>query len=253
MAVTYHLTSGVAVLTLDDADRRNALSRKMVSELNQYHRQSLTDRARALILAGNGSAFCAGANIDDLRTGWMTAKGEDDDPVLFFRTLSEDPRPTIAAVHGIAAGGGLELALSCDLVVVGDSAKFVAPELGHGVIPPLGAALLPLVVGQKRALDLVLTRRIVGSDEALAIGLATHRAGTKDVVSDALAIASSIIGSVPPGALAIAKQHMRRHQNLDWNSILSVSSDVPAGEWQEGLASFLEKRKPDYERFWSAP
>jgi enoyl-CoA hydratase/carnithine racemase len=250
VTVSYRLEDGVAVLTLDDVSRHNALSRAMVAELNRWHARSIKDGARAVVLGSNGPSFCAGANIDDLRSGWMEGGDPETDPLHFFRHLATDRRVTIAAVQGIAAGGGLELTLACDLVVAGERASFLAPELGHGVIPPLGIALLPHIVGRHRAMDMVLTRRKVGAEEAVSIGLATHRAGGDDVIASAVALARSIVDKIPPGALGVAKQQLSHHQPLDWSSILTCSGEVPAAEWREGLDSFMEKRRPDYDRFW---
>lgn len=250
MTVSYRLEDGVALLILDDVPRHNALSRAMITELNRSHDRSIRDGARAIVLASNGPSFCAGANIDDLRSGWMEGGDPETDPVQFFRRLATDLRVTIAAVQGIAAGGGLELTLACDLVIAGERAAFLAPELGHGVIPPLGIALLPEIVGRHRAMDMVLTRRKVDAEEALRIGLATHRAGVDDVIPAAVALAHSIVDRVPPGALGVAKQQLCRHQPLDWPSILACSGEVPPAEWQEGLDAFMEKRRPDYDRFW---
>ena len=250
MTVDYRIENSIAVLTLDDVPRHNALSRAMIAELNRWHARSIRDGARAVVLGSNGPNFCAGANIDDLRSGWMTGGDPGTDPLHFFRRLATDQRVTIAAVQGIAAGGGLELTLACDLVVAGDRAAFLAPELGHGVIPPLGMAILPHVVGRHRAMDMVLTRKKVGADEAVRIGLATHHVGGDNVVSSAVALAASIVGNIPPGALRVAKQQLNHHQPLDWQAILSSSSAVPTAEWQEGLDAFMEKRRPDYNQFW---
>jgi enoyl-CoA hydratase/carnithine racemase len=147
VTVSYRLEDGVALLILDDVSRHNALSWAMIAELNRSHDRSIRDGARAIVLASNGPNFCAGANIDDLRSGWMEGGDPETDPLQFFHRLAADRRVTIAAVQGSAAGGGLELTLACDLVVAGERATFLAPELGHGVIPPLGIALLPHIVG----------------------------------------------------------------------------------------------------------
>jgi enoyl-CoA hydratase/carnithine racemase len=251
VTASYRLEDGVALLILDDVSRHNALSRAMIAELNRAYDRSIRDGARAIVLASNGPHFCAGANIDDLRSGWMEGGDPETDPVQFFRRVATDRRVTIAAVQGTAAGGGLELTLACDLVVAGEHAIFLAPELGHGVIPPLGIALLPQIVGRHRAMDMVLTRRKVDAEEAVRIGLATHWAGGDDVIAAAMTLARSIGDRVPPGALSIAKQQLSRHQPLDWTSILSCSGEVPPAEWREGLDAFMEKRRPDYDRFWS--
>jgi enoyl-CoA hydratase/carnithine racemase len=134
------------------------------------------------------------STISDL-VGWRGAAIPETDPVQFFRCLATDLRVTIAAVQGIAAGGGLTLA--CDLVVAGERATFLAPELGHGVIPPLGIALLPQIVRRHRAMDMMLTRRKVDAEEALRIGLATHRAGGDDIIAAAVTLAHSVVDRVP--------------------------------------------------------
>jgi enoyl-CoA hydratase/carnithine racemase len=251
VTVSYRIEDDIAVLTLDDVPRHNALSRAMIAELNRLHARSIRDGARALVLGANGPSFCAGANIDDLRSGWMEGGDPETDPLHLFRRLATDLRVTIAAVQGLAAGGGLELTLACDLVVAGERAVFLAPELGHGVIPPLGVALLPSIVGRHRAMDMVLTRRRVGAEEAVRIGLATQRFEADDVISAAVTLARSIVDKVPPGALGVVKQQLNHHQKLDWQSILTCSGEVPAAEWREGLDAFMQKRRPDYDPFWS--
>ncbi len=250
MTVSYRLVDNVAILNLDDVPRHNVLSRVMVRELNRLHGRSVEDGARAVVLAANGPSFCAGANIDDLRSGWMEGGDPEKDPLCFFRRLATDRRVTVAAVQGIAAGGGLELTLACDLVLVSESAVFMAPELGHGVIPPFAIAALQQSVGRHRAMDLILTRRRVSAEEALRIGLATHQAEDGDVTSAAVNLARSITDRVPPGALAVAKRQLDHHQPVDWPRVLACSGEVPAGEWREGLDAFMEKRRPDYGRFW---
>jgi enoyl-CoA hydratase/carnithine racemase len=251
VTVSYHVDDRVAILTLDDAPRRNALSKAMIVDLNRLLDRSRQDGARAVVLAAKGPTFCAGANIDDLRSGWMEGSAPEADPIHFFRRLAEESRVTIAAVQGLAAGGGLELSLTCDLIIVGEKGAFVAPELGHGVVPPLGAALLPRSVGRHRAAEMILTRRKVDAEEALRIGLASRGAGTEAVVEVAAALARSIIRAVPPGALSVVKQQFARHPPIDWDSVLSSSAEVPSAEWREGLHAFLEKRKANYERFWA--
>jgi enoyl-CoA hydratase len=242
----------IAVLTLDDPPRRNALSRNLVTACLAALEQSRREGARAVIIAASGKVFCAGANIDDLKSGWMSGADDPTDPVRLFRALAEDSRPTIAAVQGGALGGGCELTLSCDLVVAGPAAYFCLPELGHGVIPNTGVARLQQVVGARRAREIIMTRRKVGAEEALAIGLVNRLEPTRDLVESAMELAETIIGGCPPGALTAAKHHIAAHGATDWERVLSSPRDVPSVEWQEGLRAFDERRKPDYEQFWAA-
>lgn len=248
--VTFEMRGPVALLTLNDPARRNALSRALVGGLIGGVERSRREGARAVVIAANGPAFCAGANIDDLRNGWMEGASPDTDPVRLFRRLAEHDRVVIAAVHGAAVGGGFELTLACDLVVVEPGAFFALPELGHGVIPNTALDRLSRIVGSRRALDLILTRRRVGAEEAAALGLATRSVGTGEAVSYAVELAMMIVSHVPPGALGVAKATFNRHHESDWPAIAASLGEVPAGEWREGLDAFTERRRPDYERFW---
>ncbi|MGJ7609050.1 enoyl-CoA hydratase/isomerase family protein [Variovorax sp. LT1R20] len=241
----------VAVLTLNDPARRNALSRDIVRGLFDALAHSVQSGARAIVITAQGPAFCAGANIDDLRNGWMEGKDPSEDPALLFQRLSEMPCPVIAAIQGLALGGGLELALSCDLVVAAEDAWFALPELGHGVIPNTGLALLQRMVGTRRALEMVLTRRRVAAPEALAMGLVNRVVAGGEVLPHALALAAQVVDHAPPGAIRAAKSNFHGHAAIDWARVLRSPLDVPPSEWQEGLDSFTERRAPSFERFWA--
>jgi enoyl-CoA hydratase len=124
------------------------------------------------------------------------------------------------------------------------------PELGHGVIPNTGLALLARLVGMRRAVDLIFTRRRVEATEALAMGLINRVVASNQVLDEALALADGIVGSAPPGAIRAAKSNLQRHHAIDWERVLHSPLDVPRAEWQEGLDSFTERRSPSFDRFW---
>lgn len=249
-AVRLEFHDKTARLVLNDPGRRNALSRAIVRGLFAGLDQALREGARAIVIAADGPAFCAGANIDDLGRGWMEGQDPTEDPALLFRHLGQLPCPVIAAVHGAALGGGLELSLSCDLVVAADSAWFAMPELGHGVIPNTGLALLQRQVGMRRALEMVLTRRRVDAREAWQIGLINRVVADGELPAQALQLAHAIVDRAPPGALRAAKSHLYGHATIDWERVIASPRDVPAAEWREGLDAFSGRRRPDYERFW---
>jgi len=248
--VLYERRGDIALLTLNDPDRRNALSREIVRGVSCALDTALTDGMRAVVIAAHGPSFCAGANIDDLRDGWMESPAPDEDPAILFKRIAEFDRPVVAAVHGAAVGGGMELTLACDLVVASGSAWFCMPELGHGVIPNTGLALLSRVIGLRRASELILTRRRVPADESLAIGLVNRVLPGDELLDEALLLAGKVVESVPPGALKAAKLNLLAHTAIDWPRVVVSPLDVPKDEWQEGLAAFNQKRAPDYERFW---
>ena len=212
--------------------------------------RSRVEKARAVLIAANGPVFCAGANIDNLKDGWMSGVDDPTDPALLFRALAEYPRPTIAAVQGGALGGGFELTLSCDLVVMGMEAYFTLPELGHGVIPNTALARLQPVVGTRRALELILTRRRLNGPEALEWGLANRLVPAVDVLPVASELALSIVHSAPPDAIRAAKRNLAGYHETDWMRVVSSPQDVPPAEWREGLRAFDERRKPSYDKFW---
>ncbi|PWB65125.1 MAG: enoyl-CoA hydratase/isomerase family protein [Bradyrhizobiaceae bacterium] len=251
MTVGYELREGVAVLWLDDLARRNALSRAIVSRMFAALARSRDDNARAIVLAGRGPAFSAGANIDDLRDGWMEGREPDTDPTRLFQALTEEPRIVIAAVQGAALGGGFELTLACDLVLATPAAFFALPELGVGVIPNTAAARLQRIVGSRVALELILTRRRLTSAQAEKLGLVNKVVeASADVVGDAVALAAQIVSQSGPGAITAAKRAHHGHAPTDWERVRASLTEVPRAEWQEGLDAFTERRAPDFDRFW---
>ncbi|MEX3945677.1 enoyl-CoA hydratase/isomerase family protein [Paraburkholderia sp. BR10937] len=250
--VSYERHGEIAVITLNDPGRRNALSREIVRGVSGALDTAMREGARGVVIAAAGGAFCAGANIDDLRNGWMECPDADEDPAVLFKRIAEFDRPVIAAVNGAALGGGMELTLACDLVVAAEPAWFAIPELGHGVIPNTGLALLFRVVGIRRAYELILTRRRVFAPEALAMGLVNHVTPADQALEGALSLAEQIVGAVPPGALRAAKRNLCGHAAVDWHRVLTSPLDVPKPEWQEGLLAFNQKRAPEYSGFWDA-
>jgi enoyl-CoA hydratase len=172
--VRYERRGAAAVVTIDRPARRNAVDGPTADALKAaYERWMLDDDARVLVLTGAGDvAFCAGADLKALAT--LGPRLEDPAGPLGFTRLTPT-RPAIAAVSGWCLAGGLELALWCDLRIVTETAQLGFPERRWGV--PLidgGTQRLPRIVGQGRALDLILTGRIVGAEEALAMGLVTE-------------------------------------------------------------------------------
>ncbi|MEG3126121.1 enoyl-CoA hydratase/isomerase family protein [Sphingomonas sp. GB1N7] len=242
----------VSVIWLTDAARRNALSVALVTQLLDALATSRSDGARAVVLASREKAFCAGADIRDmLESGWLDAKpGEEGAPTPpdLFAAIEADGRPIIAAVDGLALGGGVELCLSCDLVVASPTASFMFPELGLGVLPNTALARLPELVGVRAATDLILTRRRIDAAEALRLGIVSAVADGASAVDHAVATARDIVGGSPPTALAAAKRYLRRGR--DWPAIRLVLADMDAAEWREGTTAFVEKRPPQYDRFW---
>lgn len=192
MPILSTLQGHVAVLTLDFAENHNALSTDLVTQMLDALR-SLDPMARAIVIAAQGRFFSAGANIHDLKQeGWLSGKSSPADPVAMFEALATYRLPVIAAVSGPALGGGFELCLSCDLLVVAETAWFALPEVGLGVVPNTAMARLTAIVGRRRALEAMMTRRRIPAVEAMALGLANQVVPGDEVLTTAIALAHRI-------------------------------------------------------------
>ena len=246
------VADGVAVLTFDRPEVRNALNLETVRE----GEVALTDLAAdaavgALIVTGAGDkAFVSGADISDLRE-----RTRDDGLAginsSFFAAVERFPRPTIAAVNGDALGGGCELALACDLRIAAETAKFGQPELGLGIIPGAGATQrLPRVVGLGRAKHLILTGETIDAAQALAIGLVSAVVPAGELHTKAQDLARRVLRQGPLAA-RLAKVAMNASMRVDLDSGLLIETLAQAlcyqsDDKQEGMTAFLEKRKPHF-------
>jgi len=248
--VQFSLRGHVGLLTMCDAEHFNALSppqvRAMLDALNE------SKAARALVIASSAKHFCAGADIKEFLKGELLDPNRPapvTSPVNLFRALTDDPRPVIAAVDGLAMGGGVELTVSCDLVLASEKARFALPELGLGLVPRTALARLPEIIGRRKALELILTRRRLSADEAVAIGLVNQRVDSTGLLDAAVKMAQEIIAA-PPGAIAAVKRTLGRVPAGDWAGIHALLAHLDPAEWREGLTAFAEKRTPDFEPFW---
>jgi enoyl-CoA hydratase/carnithine racemase len=248
MRVQFSLRGHVGLITMQDAEHFNALSPPQVDAFLSALKGS--GQARALVIVSAAKHFCAGADIKEFLKGDLLDPSREapaTSPVNLFRALIDDPRPIIAAVDGLAMGGGVELTLSCDLVLVTDKARFALPELGLGLVPRTALARLPEIVGRRKALELILTRRRLTADEAVALGLANQK--VENALEAAVKLAEEII-SAPPAAIAAVKRNLGRVPPGDWQAIHALLAHLDPAEWREGLTAFAEKRTPDFDRFW---
>ena len=250
MTVLYEMRGHTALLTLNDPARRNALSRLIVHQMLEHLERAKNEKARAVVITGQGKSFCSGANMDDLRDGWMDSSDPSTDPALLFRALVETPIPVIAAVHGAAVGVGFELTMCCDLVVASESAWFALPEIGLGVIPNTALALLPQLIGIRKSLELILKREKLDSLAAMNLGLVNEIVPAGQEIEAALSIANNIYIGATPSALAVAKKTFRTHNPINWALVSSSLNEVDRSEWDEGLSAFTAHRPFNHEKFW---
>jgi len=251
MLVEVDIDGDLAIVTLNDAPRRNALSAELVCGLLAAFDQPSLQAARAVIVAARGPVFCAGADIGGLlANGWMEADGGRNNPVLAFQRLAAHSRPVIAAAAGSAFGGGFELMLSCDLAIAASDAVFALPEASHGVIPNTGLAVLTALIGRRRAYELAATGRRIDAREAAQLGLVNGVAPAGAVLENAKALARQITGTAAPGALRGIKEALAKHAPIDWRAVQDSLAALPREQWQEGLGAFVARRAPNYETFW---
>ena len=242
----------VAILTLDRQEALNALSFAIIREIGDAFDRVAESDARALLVTGAGpKAFCAGADIKELRgRGLMEQKRGAELGQAVFAKLDTLPMPSVAAINGFAFGGGLELALACTFRLATANARMGLPEIKLGLIPGYGGTQrLPRVVGEARALEMIMTGRAVGAEEALRIGL-VHRLVDGDPVEAGLAFARELTGYSLP-ALGFARTAVRRALDLSLNEGLKVEAELSTLAFQtrdaeEGMAAFVEKRKPEF-------
>ncbi len=239
---------GVALVTLDRPRSLNALDFALLAELaDALERLDRDGRTRAIVLTGAGDrAFAAGADIAELvdqTPSRLRAEGHFDT----WTRISSIGLPLIAAVRGFALGGGCELAMTCDLIVAGDDARFGQPELRIGVMPGAGGTQrLTRAVGKVRAMEMVLTARMIDAEEAQQAGLVNRVVPAAETVAAALAIADEI-AKMPPLAVRAAKRAVLAAAELPLTAGLHTEReaffDLFATEDQrEGMRAFMEKR-----------
>lgn len=246
----------VALLTLDNPDMRNAMSDEMTASWAAAVAQLAADRSlRAVVVTGAGSAFCSGGN-----TSWIA--GEPDATVDELRTrmlpfyrawlsIRSLEVPTIAAVNGAAIGAGLCLALACDLRYAATGARLGVPFVKLGMHAGMGGTyLLPEVVGEAQARDLLLTGRVVDADEALRIGLVSRVLEPATFLDDVLEIAAGIAATAPVASrltkLALLDGgHRDLEAALQWEAMAQPIT-LATEDLQEGIRASREKRAPEF-------
>ena len=244
-----HHDDAVAVVTLHRPEAKNALNMMLMGELlTLFSRLRDNKDVHGIVLTGEGSCFCAGADIADMRDLTPLAAGalaEAGQRLMF--AIETVGKPVIAAVNGPALGGGMELAMACDFIVAGDAARFAQPEILLGVIPGFGGTQrLARLVGKAWAKQLIFTGERLTAAEAFAIGLVNRVVADADLLSDSVALMKSI-ASRGGLSLRVAKEVIDAGYDLDLRNACLLERDAFAlcfttEDQKEGMAAFLEKR-----------
>jgi len=244
--------SRIATITLNRPDKRNAISFELIDDLLRAFKEVETSNAIVLILTGAGKAFSSGMDLDNLkalvgRSAEQNLK-DSETMVRLFRTLYEFPKVTIAAVNGAAIAGGTGLALLCDFTLAVPEAKFGYTEVRIGFVPAIVSTFLLRQVGEKQARDLLLTGRIIGADEAARMGLLNEIVAPEKLMARARELASLLMEN-SPASLRATKQLLSDHARAELDAQIEAAVRENAAirttaDFREGIASFLEKRKP---------
>jgi enoyl-CoA hydratase len=239
----------VAVVTLNRPQALNALSYGLVKDLSlALQTLDADDKVLVMIVTGGEKVFAAGADLKE-----MASLGPFDPPVIerlaFRDRINEIAKPIIAAVSGFALGGGCELAMSCDIIIASESARFGQPEVNLGIIPGSGGTQrLTHVLGKHRAMELILTGDFLSASEAERLGLVNRVVPTELLLEEAKSIARKIAAK-PVLAVRAAKQAILKTANAPLDEGLDFERTLfylllSSEDRREAMNAFLEKRKP---------
>jgi enoyl-CoA hydratase/carnithine racemase len=249
--VTEKGAEGVAIVRITRPEALNALNlatRKVLADI--FTALQDDPKVRCIVLTGDEKAFAAGADlkemVDAAAVEIMKRRTE-----RYWQAIARTPQPVIAAIQGYALGGGLELAMNCDIIVVGESAQLGQPEVRVGIMPGAGGTQrLTRAIGKYQAMHLCLTGRSISGREAYEIGLASVVVPDGEVLDTALKMAEGI-AKLPPLAVASIKEAILHGENASLEAGLALERKAfqllfATDDRREGMTAFIDKRKPDF-------
>jgi methylglutaconyl-CoA hydratase len=254
--LTVSIADKVATVTLNRPDLRNAFNETTIAELAQaFDELGQDDVVRAVVLAANGLAFCAGADLNWMKkmAGYSQAENQADAMRLasMLRTIYFCPKPVVAKVQGDCYAGGVGLAAACDIVVASEAANFCLSEVKLGLIPATIAPYVIKAMGEQAARRYFLTAERFDASEAKRIGFA-HEVVVPEALDSTVAAIVKALANNSPNAVREAKKLVREVAGVPIDDAMladtadRIASIRASGEGREGVASFLEKRKPNW-------
>lgn len=245
------ISQRVMVITLNRPQALNALCKDLVDQLNAALSEAETNpNIGAIVLIGNDKAFCAGADIQELKELTL-CENNDKSFTASWEHLAHCRKPVIAAVSGYALGGGCELALMCDIILASHTAQFGQPEITLGTMPGSGGTQrLTRLIGKVKAMDLCLTGRMIGANEAERYGIVARVVPAAHLKKEAIFLAEKITSFSQP-VIQMIKEAIRACENMPLDQGLHLErrlfhSTLTLKDSQEGIEAFLEKRPPTF-------
>ncbi|HEX6126909.1 MAG TPA: enoyl-CoA hydratase-related protein [Pyrinomonadaceae bacterium] len=256
--ITYSLENNVATICFNRPEALNALSLQLSKDLRHAIEKTIDDEARAVILTGNGRAFCSGGDLRE-----MQAMGEAEGNIEAFldeplkalheviALIRETPIPFVAAVNGVCAGAGTNFALACDIVLASDDASFNEAFVRIGLSPDCGGTFfLPRAIGEKLAAEMLMTGSTIPAARAADIGMINHVVPSGELMNEANSLAAKLAAG-PTAAIARVKRMLNATFSNDLRSQLELEANCQlesgrSPDFKEGVAAFFEKRVPNF-------
>ena len=255
MSVDLSVENGLAEIVLNRPDKLNALNDAMAGELTSALERAASDGVRAMIIRGEGAAFCAGRDLADARPGVEDAEAIIETTINpLIKRIVAFPAPTFAAVHGACLGAGLGLALGCDVVYIADDAKIGSPFARIGaVLDSGGHSFFVSRLGTHRALELIYTGQLISGAEAAQLGLVNRSMPKDSLVAETRKIAAQVAQG-PTAAFMQSKRLVRRidEEALGLFAVLKCEAQAQGAagktaDYKEGISAFQQKRAPKFQ------
>lgn len=256
-SVLYHVEAGVALITLNRPKQLNSFNPPMHQSLMAFLKQAEKDEAvRALVITGAGRAFCAGQDLNDRNISADQAMPDLGDSIERYynpliRKITQLNKPVVAAVNGVAAGAGANLALACDVVIAAESSSFIQAFCKLGLVPDSGGTwILPRLVGPARAKALMLLGDKIKAEQAEAWGMIWQCVADDELMTTALSLGCHL-ATQPTAGLALIKRAINQSSDHSLDEQLDLERDLQrlAGrteDYREGVAAFFAKRQPEF-------
>jgi 2-(1,2-epoxy-1,2-dihydrophenyl)acetyl-CoA isomerase len=256
--VKYERDENVAIITFNRSDALNALSLQLTKDLRGAVERAISEKARAVILTGEGRAFCSGGDLREMRSMWeregrieafLEAPLEELHRVVLL--IRETPVPFVAAVQGICAGAGTNFALACDIVMAAENASFNEAFVKIGLSPDCGGSFfLPRAVGEKLAAELFMTGDSLTAERAASIGMINRVVSAENLMEESLKMAKKL-ALAPTASIGRIKKMLNASFSNDLQIQLDLEHEMQiesgkSKDFKEGVSAFFEKRQPNF-------